>query len=200
MTDVPNLSLTTVKTEQTISDIPPRNRLGYCIRARRNAFKETQKETALAIARAMGTGDFTDLVLDQIEKGVRPATMEELEAMARTLDMSLEDLKQYAIVWHEELWKEEVPRYKLQPGGTKTTTIHTLTHVEAIDELRGAVADMQRAVTDLYRAEDAMRAVRNFDLASDFKHTAKLLGFSVTRITTKMGRRAKVNFAKEEDQ
>lgn len=197
MPNVPNLSILTPKKEKPMEEISPQHRLGHTIRNRRNVLKRSLNEATADIAKALGNADFTNVVLGEIERGVRPATMEELEAIARVLDISLEELKQRAIEWHEAIWDGE-PRYELRPGETDATTIHALTHTEAMDELRGAIADMHRGVDDLRRAEDYLKAHREFDLSSDMRHTADLLAASVHRIATKMGRRwarAKPGFA-----
>jgi len=188
MVDVPNLSILTPPKEKPMEEIAPQHRLGHTIRSRRNVLKKSLNETTAEIAKALGNPGFTNVVLGEIERGVRPATMEELQAVARVLDISLEELKQRAIEWHEAIWNGE-PRYELRPGATDAATIHVLSLTEAMDELRGAIADMQRGVDDLRRAEDHLKAKHEFDLSSDMKHTANLLAASVNRIVTKMGRR-----------
>lgn len=149
----------------------------------------------------MGDIGFSSVVLGEIERGKRPATMEQLEAISRVLDVSINALLQHAIEWHESIWDGK-PKYMLQPGETDARTIMVMSHIEAIDELRGVCSDMRRGVDELHRAEDAMKAAREFDMSSDFRHTADLLSASVLRIETRMGRRmakAKVDFAPEED-
>lgn len=188
MPDVPNLSILTPPKEKPMEEISPQHRLGQTVRNRRNVLKKSLNEATAEIAKALGTQDFTNVVLGEIERGVRPATMEELQAIARVLDISLEELKQRAIEWHEAIWDGE-PRYELRPGATDAATIQALTHTEAMDELRGAIADMRRGVDDLRRAEDHLKGQREFDLASDMRHTADLMAASVNRIATKMGRR-----------
>jgi transcriptional regulator with XRE-family HTH domain len=188
MPDVPNLSILTPKKEKPMEEIAPQNRLGHAIRSRRNVLRRSLNEATADIAKALGNPGFTNVVLGEIERGVRPATMDELQAIARVLDISLEELKQRAIEWHEAIWDGK-PRYELRPGETDAATIHVLSHTEAMDELRGAIADMLRGVDDLRRAEDHLRGQREFDLASDMRHTADLMAASVNRIATKMGRR-----------
>lgn len=188
MPDVPNLSILTPKKEKPMEEISPQHRLGHTIRSRRNVLEMSLKDATAGIAKALGDPDFTAVVLGEIERGVRPATMEQLEAVARVLDISLEELKQHAIEWHEAIWDGK-PRYELRAGDTDAATIHVLSHTEAMDELRGAIADMRRGVDDLRRAEDHLKGQREFDLASDMRHTADLLAASINRIATKMGRR-----------
>lgn len=202
MPDVPNLSILTPPKEKPMKEIAPRHRLGHLIRNRRNVLKKSLREVTHGIATALGNNDFTDIVLGEIERGVRPATMEELEAISHVLDVGIDLLSQHAVEWHESVWEEHKPRYELQPGETSAATIHTMSHVEAMDELRGAIADMRRGIDELHRAEDAMRKLSDFDLASDFKHTAALLEASVCRIETRLGKRwerVKANFASDED-
>lgn len=173
MPDVPNLSILTPKKEKPMEEIAPRHRLGHLVRSRRNVMQRNLNETTKEIATALGDPGFTNVVLGEIERGVRPATMEQLEAISRVLDVGLDLLRQHAIEWHEAIWDGK-PRYELRPGETDATTIHALSHTEAMDELRGAVADMQRAARELRRA--------------NLFETADLLAASVTRIQVKLGR------------
>ena len=201
MPDVPNLSILTAKKERPMEEIAPRHRLGRTIRNRRNVLERSLNEATAEVAKRLGSDDFTNVVLGEIERGVRPATMDELVAIAGALDIDLDILKKGAIEWHDSVWGK-APTYELHPGKTDAATIHALTHVEAMDELRGCIADMRRGAEDLQRAEDTMRKAKDFDLASEFKHTAELLGASVCRIEAKIGRRwgrAKFDFGQEEE-
>lgn len=183
-----------------MEEIAPRHRLGHLVRLRRNVLTKSLNETTAEIATALGDEGFTNVVLGEIERGVRPATMEQLEAISRVLDVDIDELKGHAIEWHESIWDGK-PRYELHPGETDAKTIQVMSHVEAMDELRGVCSDMRRGVDELHRAEDAMKEAQEFDMASDFRHTADLLAASVLRIETRLGRRmmkAKATFAQEE--
>jgi len=180
MVNVPNLSVMTPKKEKPMKGVAPQNRLGHSIRARRNVFKETQKQTADAIAEALGNRDFTDVVLGEIERGVRPASMVELECMAQLFDMDLSELKKHAIEWHESVWNEN-PQYELQPRGGRAATVYSMSQAEMSDELHGALADMRRGARVLHETIGVVERT-DPDLAARARSTWNLLNASVHRI------------------
>lgn len=182
-----------------MEEIAPQNRLGHTIRTRRNVLGKSLRETTAEIAKALGTSDFTAVVLGEIERGVRPATMEELQAIARVLDTSLEELKQNAIEWHEAIWNGK-PQYELRPGETDATTIYTISHVEAMDELRGAVADMRRARDTLRDMARVMKTELLSREADESTMMAAFLEASINRIEAKLQpERAKLRIAQERE-
>ena len=200
MPDVPNLSILTPKKEKPMEEIAPQNRLGHTIRSRRNVLEKSLDQVTAEIAKALGNQNFTNVVLGEIERGVRPATMDTLQAIARVLDISLEELRQHAIEWHEAIWDGK-PRYELRPDATDATTIHTISHVEAMDELRGAVADMRRAMDTLRDMARAMKVELLTREADEATMMAALLEASINRIEAKLQpERAKLRFAQESEE
>lgn len=164
-----------------MEEIAPRNRLGYLLRTRRNVMEKTLRTATIEIQQALGTNDFTTVVLGEIERGLRPATMEELTAISHVLDVGIDVLRQHAVEWHESVWDGK-PRYELQPGETQAATLHALSHTEAMDELRGAAADMQRGAALIAKVIPALEPGAH-DLAIKARATWELLTASVNRIS-----------------
>jgi len=194
MPDVPNLSILTPKKEKPVEEIAPRHRLGHLVRSRRNVMKKSLNEATKEIATALGDPGFTNVVLGEIERGVRPATMEQLEAISRVLDVGLDLLRQHAIEWHESIWDGK-PRYELRPGETGAATIHTMDVAALTQELRGAMADLDRAADGLALASTAMKA-SDPAMSMEAGLTAEMIRTSARRIAMKLDPdRAKATFA-----
>jgi len=184
-----------------MEEVDPRRKLGTTIRNRRNVLGRSLNETTAEVAKRLGSDSFTNVVLGEIERGVRPATMDELVAIAGALDIELDTLKQCAIEWHESVWDGK-PRYELHPGDTDAATIHGMSLVEAMDELRGVMADMQRGKDVLHRAGKLLdKQYGEREVALDCGLTAALLGSSINRIEVRLNpERAKAAFALDDEE
>jgi len=162
--------------------------------------KKSLNDVTKEIAMALGDRllDFSTVVLGEIERGVRPATMEQLEAMSHVLDVSIDTLKQHAIEWHESVWDGE-PKYELQPGETDVRTIHPTEYIVAMDELRGALEDMRRGARMLSEVQKVIEDTYP-ELAQRSNATHRLLLASCNRIGGVLNpERAKANFAGDEE-
>lgn len=177
MVDVPNLSLVTPKENPMTEKIPPHYRLGRIIRARRIELEKSVRSLSQVVAQALNN-DFNDISLEQIERGVRPASFDELGVFASALKLPQDELLKHAEAWNEAMWGEKLDRITLEPAGTQVSTTFCLSPHEMWDELCAVVADLDRGVEALY-------STARGDVSSA-ESTAELLQASARRIRSRM--------------
>lgn len=177
MVDVPNLSLVTPKEKARMEGIPPHYRLGRMIRDRRIELEMSVQSLAQLVAQTLNS-DFCAISLEQIERGVRPASFDELGVFAGALKLSQAELLKRAEEWNKAMWAEKPERVTLEPAGTQVSTTFCLSPHEMWDELCAVVADLDRGADALYGAARG-------DVAS-VESTAGLLQASARRIRSRM--------------
>lgn len=164
-----------------LDDIPGRYRLGEFIR--RERLDRSLKEIANDIDRELNDdGSFTAVVIGEIERGARPASMQELKAISSVLGCQIDILANHLIAYHDSVWHVADEKLKFGDMQTKTTSVIGIDLVRALDELRVVGADLERGADALEEAEQVLWRIHQHVLSINLGHTAKLLRASFDRL------------------
>jgi hypothetical protein len=143
--------------ERPISELPPGRRLGALFRRQRLGANRSLRETAEALDPTIDS----HVVLGQIERGVRPATSDQIQAFCDYIGHGTEVFFEAARDYHRAVWQAQQGGVEVVEQTAKVATIGPVyDQQELLSALRSAISSMDIAADWMGRMMRIVRLIK----------------------------------------